>query len=111
MNQFKYKGEIISTNIIDFKQRYFLLDERLVGSDQGIIAVFKDGNVEILYLDCENPCYSYSSERHELIDLKYEMSQVISEYKQGYGEEEYLKALKIILTELQVDLSLLDSIV
>ena len=122
MIQFEYKkSKIISVNTIDFKQRYFFLsDGMLNGSDQGIIATFEDGNVEILYLDCENIAYSHSSESTGIFNssnIHNEMDKIIKTYLEDWGCPETGKIdsscfsyMKSDFEGLGLDLSLLNGI-
>lgn len=119
MVQFEYKNsKIISVNTIDFKQRFFILDDNLIGSDQGIIATFEDRNVEILYLDCENIAYSYSSESYEIfnsMNIKNEMDKIIKTYLDVWSENKKMDDLcfsyiKSDFENLGLDLSLLDGV-
>jgi hypothetical protein len=109
MSDFEYKkSKIISVNQIDFKQRYFILDEKIIGSDQGLIATYEDGTIEILFFDCTYPLISYSSESTELINPADDINDIIIEYKKVWDNP--LSILKNDLSVLSIDLSLLDGI-
>ena len=109
MYNFEYKkSKIISVNVIDFKKRHFILDERIIGSDQGIIATFEDGNNEMLFIDCMYPLNLYSSESIDTIDPIYQVSYIVSIYEENF--ENPLILLKKDFINLGIDLSLIDDI-